>query len=61
MHSSVGKCQGGVGGWVGEHPHRSRGKADEMMGGFWDEELQIKKISNKKKRKNKMQILTPNQ
>ena len=28
---SVGEYQGreaGVGGWVGEHPHRSRGRAD---------------------------------
>ena len=27
--TSVGECQGrevGVGGWVGEHPHRSRGR-----------------------------------
>jgi hypothetical protein len=29
---SVGKCQGGktrVGGWVGEHPHRGRGRVLE--------------------------------
>jgi hypothetical protein len=28
---SVGECEGGeegVGGWVGEHPHRSRGRGD---------------------------------
>jgi hypothetical protein len=31
---SVGECQGsqmGVGGWVGKHPHRSRG---DRIGGF---------------------------
>jgi hypothetical protein len=34
---SVGKCQGrkaGVGGLVGEHPHRGRG------GGFWKGDLE---------------------
>jgi hypothetical protein len=33
---SVRECQGGevgVGGWVGEHPHRSRGREDGI-GGF---------------------------
>jgi hypothetical protein len=33
---SVGECQdrdSGVGGWVGEHPHRSRVKGDRI-GGF---------------------------
>jgi hypothetical protein len=34
---SAGECQdgkaGGVG-WVGEHPHRSRGSGDGI-GGFW--------------------------
>jgi hypothetical protein len=32
---SVGECQGweaGIGGWVGEHPHRSRRKADGIEG-----------------------------
>ena len=32
---SVGECQGsevGVGGWVREHPHRSRGRKDGMGG-----------------------------
>jgi hypothetical protein len=32
--SSVGECQGGeagVGGWVGEHPHRSKGRGDEIV------------------------------
>ena len=31
--SSVGECQGveeGVGRWVGEYPHRSRGRQDGM-------------------------------
>ena len=38
---SVGECQGreeGVGRWVGEHPHRSRGRRDGMEisgGGTW--------------------------
>jgi hypothetical protein len=30
---SVGACQGGEGGvdgWVGEHPHRNRGKRDDI-------------------------------
>ena len=30
---SVGECQGGktgVGGWVGQHPHRGRGREDEI-------------------------------
>jgi hypothetical protein len=30
---SVGECQGNearVGGWVGEHPHRSRGMEEEI-------------------------------
>ena len=34
---SVGECQGrkvGAGRWVGEHPHRSRGREDGI-GGFW--------------------------
>jgi hypothetical protein len=33
---SVGECQGrkvGVGGWVGEYPHRGRGRGDRI-GGF---------------------------
>ena len=33
---SVGECQGmeaGMGGWVTEHPHRSRGR-DNEIGGF---------------------------
>ena len=32
---NVGECQGGkagVGKWVGEHPHRSRGSEDQMGG-----------------------------
>jgi hypothetical protein len=32
---SVGECQGGevgVGGWVGEHPHRNRGRGDGTEG-----------------------------
>ena len=36
-YPSVGQCQGGevgVGEWVGEHPHRSRGREDGI-GGFW--------------------------
>jgi hypothetical protein len=36
--TSVGECQGGkvgVGGWVGEHPHRRRGSG-EGIGGFRD-------------------------
>jgi hypothetical protein len=46
----------GVGGWVEEHPHRSRGRED-VIGYFWEGgklgkgvkfEMQIKKISNKK-------------
>ena len=56
---SVGVCQGrevGVGRWVGEHPHRSRGKDDGMEdsrgqgkpGKGTTFEMQIKKISNKK-------------
>jgi hypothetical protein len=34
---SVSECKGGqagVGGWVGEHPHRSRGRRDDIRG-FW--------------------------
>ena len=34
---SIGKFEGGevgVGGWVGENPHRSRGKGDGI-GSFW--------------------------
>jgi hypothetical protein len=34
--TSVGECEGGevgVGGWVGEHPHRSRGRRNGM--GVW--------------------------
>ena len=34
---SVGECQGremGVGGLVGEHPHRSR-RREHRIGGFW--------------------------
>ena len=30
---SIGECQGGkvgVGGWVGEYPHRGRGRGDGM-------------------------------
>ena len=39
---NVGECQGGeegVGGWVGEHPHRSRGRRDGIEGfqrGNWE-------------------------
>ena len=34
---SVGEYEGGevgLGGWVGTHPHRSRGRGD-AIGGFW--------------------------
>ena len=34
---NVGKCQGGkaeMDGWLGEHPHRSRGRQNGI-GGFW--------------------------
>jgi hypothetical protein len=38
---SVGECQSGevgVGGWVGEHPHRSRGRGYGLgsFGGDWE-------------------------
>jgi hypothetical protein len=35
LFPSVGECQRGdvgVGGWVGEHLHRSRGRGDEIWG-----------------------------
>jgi hypothetical protein len=34
--TNVGECQGGeatLGGWVGEYPHRSKGRGDRI-GGF---------------------------
>jgi hypothetical protein len=35
QYPSVGQCQGretGANGWVGEHPHRSRGREDGIEG-----------------------------
>ena len=43
---SVGKCQGreaGVGGWVGEHPYRSRGRGMDRV---FQERKQGKGIDN---------------
>ena len=45
---SVGECQRGkvgVGGWVGEHPHRSRGREDRI-GGFLRVDLERGNILN---------------
>ena len=37
----------GVGGWVEEHPHRSRGREDGI-GGFWEWEKRGKGITFEK-------------
>jgi hypothetical protein len=44
---SVGEFEGGkvrVGGWVEEHPHRSRGR-EGVLGGFWEWEKPGKGIT----------------
>jgi hypothetical protein len=45
----VGRWQW-VGGWVEEHPHRSRGRED-VIGGFWEDGKQGKGITFEMKKK----------
>lgn len=50
---NVGECQGGktgMGGWVGEHPHRGRGREDGT-GSFQGGDLERGKHLKCKKRK----------
>jgi hypothetical protein len=57
----IGECQGwkaGVCGWVGEHPHRDRGRGGDMgdleIGYIWNVNKEKYLIQGKKKRDREM-------